>query len=67
MTLSEYMTAHKLDDDAMATLVKADRVTVSRIRRGINRPSWQLAARINAATNGQVPPATFLPEMEAAE
>jgi predicted transcriptional regulator len=61
MQLDEWMSINGLSDGAMANLVRADRATINRVRRGITRPSWQLAARIKAATKGAVSADTFLP------
>jgi len=61
MHLADWMAARKLTDEQFAALVQADRVTISRIRRRVNRPSWELAARIKAATGGAVTADTFLP------
>jgi DNA-binding XRE family transcriptional regulator len=42
------------NDEALGDKLGVDRATVSRIRRGQNRPSWELAARIKQATQGAV-------------
>ena len=63
MKLADWMTANSLDDDRVAEMVNADRATVSRIRREVNKPSWPLAARIKAASDGQVTAEDFLPEI----
>jgi len=55
MTLGEWMRKSGLGDDQMAALVKTDRANLSRLRRGKQRPSWELAARIEKATKGAVP------------
>ena len=67
MRLSEWMTSRNLDDEGMAALVQADRSVISRIRRGVNRPSWALAARFKAATGGEVTADDFLPDDSADE
>jgi transcriptional regulator with XRE-family HTH domain len=61
MQLSDWMAREGIDDEQFGTMVQADRGTISRIRRGVNRPSWELAARIKAATGGDVPADEFLP------
>jgi transcriptional regulator with XRE-family HTH domain len=55
MTLREWMKLSKLDDEQVATLVRANRSTISRLRRGKQRPSWELAAALEKATKGAVP------------
>ena len=52
MHLSEYMTLHELDDDAVAAGIKRPRVTVSRIRRHKVRPDWATIAQIKKFTKG---------------
>jgi hypothetical protein len=54
MHLSDYMTLHKLDDEAIANGIKRSRVTVSRIRRRKVRPDWETIERLNTFTAGQV-------------
>lgn len=53
MHLSDYMTLHKLDDDAVAAAIKVTRVTVSRIRRRKVRPDWPTIEKIQTFTKGQ--------------
>lgn len=53
MHLSDYMTLHKLDDDAVAAGIGKTRVTVSRIRRRKVRPDWDTIEAIKQFTNGQ--------------
>lgn len=57
--LGTWMKEHDLEDDQMAALVKADRTTISRLRRGKQRPSWELAANLERATKGGVPVASW--------
>lgn len=61
MKLSAWMYLQKIDDEQLGRLVRANRVTISRIRRGLNRPSWALAGRIKQATYGAVTADDFLP------
>jgi DNA-binding XRE family transcriptional regulator len=63
MKLADWMASRGLDDEKMGELVQADRSSISRIRRGINSPSWDLAARIKVTTGGEVTADDFLPEM----
>lgn len=43
-----------MDDAAFGEMIGKDRTTVSRIRRGVLRPTLDVAASIEAATNGAV-------------
>jgi hypothetical protein len=54
MHLSDYMTLHNLDDDAVASGIDRTRVTVSRIRRRKVRPDWGTIEEIKRFTNGAV-------------
>jgi hypothetical protein len=53
MHLSDYMTLHKLDDDAVALGIERSRVTVSRIRRRKVRPDWATIEQIKQFTKGE--------------
>jgi hypothetical protein len=66
MKLSDWMSERQLTDEAMAAMSEADRGTISRVRRGVNKPSWQLATRIAAATSGAVTPNDFI-DLSAAQ
>src|SRR3990167_5365396 len=61
MTLAKWMAEHGVDDETMGNLVQVDRVTISRIRRGLSRPSWPLAGRIKKITGGAVTADDHLP------
>lgn len=52
MHLSDYMTLHKLDDDAVAIGIERTRATVSRIRRRKARPDWATIKEIERFTKG---------------
>jgi transcriptional regulator with XRE-family HTH domain len=52
MHLSDYMTLHNLDDDAVAAGIGKTRVTVSRIRRRKVRPDWHTIEKIKQFTKG---------------
>jgi transcriptional regulator with XRE-family HTH domain len=61
MRLGDWMEAngYSVDDggDArLASRIKSDRTTVSRIRRGKLRPGWRLADIITRVTAGEVTP-----------
>jgi DNA-binding XRE family transcriptional regulator len=60
------MSLQKIDDEQLGNLVQADRATISRIRRGLNSPSWALAGRIKQATDGAVTADDFLPAPQEA-
>lgn len=49
------MKREKLGDADFATLIGKDRTIVNRIRRGVLRPTLDVAAEIEAKTNGAVP------------
>jgi hypothetical protein len=53
MHISDYMTLHGLDDDAVAAGIKRTRVTVSRIRRRKVRPDWETIEKIKEFTKGE--------------
>ena len=50
------------DDEAVAKLVGTNRATISRIRRGLNRPSWDLAAKLKSISGGAVTAEDHLPD-----
>jgi len=61
MTLDRWMAREGVDDETLATQVGSHRITISRIRRRVNFPSWELAAKIKAVTKGRVRADDFLP------
>ena len=59
MHLSDFMAGKNPEgrrwrDDELAPLIKRDRATVSRIRRGKMRPDWETIRLIDKVTNGLV-------------
>lgn len=68
MKLGDWMQARNLRDEEVAELVESDRSTISRVRRGVSRPSWDLAEKLAAVTDGAVMPNDYLdaPSPEAA-
>lgn len=62
MGLAEWMSSADLTDQKLAELVGVDRSTITRVRRGDTRPSWELAAKIKEASSGVVTADDFLPE-----
>lgn len=53
--LASYMDRHKFNDADIASLIGKDRTLVNRIRRGIVRPTLEVAADIEAKTGGEIP------------
>jgi len=60
MKLSDWMQTAGITDEELARRVGKDRVTISRVRRGKNFPSWELAAQLRRVTDGKVGPEDFL-------
>lgn len=60
MKINDWMSLKGLSDEQVGALVSVDRVTISRIRRGRNRPSWELAARFKEISEGAVTADDFL-------
>lgn len=65
MNISDYMTEHDLKDGDMAELVDHDRATISRVRRGVTKPSDILIKRIFKVTGGAVTANDFFHEAAA--
>lgn len=53
--LDAWMRAENIKDRQLAVLVKRDRTTITKLRRGQTRPSWELANLIAALSDGAVP------------
>ncbi len=62
--LSEWMTANEIDDAVMADRLGVSRVSISRIRRGLQRPSPRLAADLARETG--IPAWDFIKPQEVA-
>ena len=60
MTLADWIEERKLTDEKMAKLVGVSRATISRLKRGINKPTIQTLVRIVEVTNGAVSGKDFL-------
>jgi transcriptional regulator with XRE-family HTH domain len=60
MKLEEWMKARALNDREVALTLGIDRATISRLRRGRQRPLWPLLERIVEMTEGAVKPDDFL-------
>lgn len=54
MKLCDYLSANGMTLAAFAAKSGLSVPTVSRLRRGLNRPDWKTLDAINAATDGQV-------------
>lgn len=53
--LADYMERRKIGDADFAALIGKDRSLVNRLRRGDVRPTLEVAAQIEAQTDGEVP------------
>lgn len=54
MTLAEYMEAEGLDDAAMGEKLSKSRVTVSRYRRGLERPPSDVVKQLVEMSGGRM-------------
>lgn len=54
MTLSQYLEAKKITQGQFAAMIGTHQGTVSKLCAG-RRPGWDMAAKIAAITDGQVP------------
>jgi hypothetical protein len=65
--LDIYLKRKKIGDAEFAPLIERDRSMVSKLRRGIVRPTIDLADAIEKATDGEVPMKSWVqPEQAAA-
>ena len=53
--LASYMDRNNINDADFAALIGKDRTLVNRLRRGLVRPTLDVAAEIEAKTGGEVP------------
>ena len=60
MKLADWMAWQGELDASVAEKCGVDRVTINRIRRGVNRPSWPLIRRIREITLGEVKAEDFM-------
>jgi transcriptional regulator with XRE-family HTH domain len=65
MRLAEWMDSNGVTDASLGERLGVDRTTISRIRCGRNKPSWDLAAKIKEASDGSVTPDDFLSEAQS--
>lgn len=66
MHLSDYMAQKGLKDEDVAAAIGKNRVSVSRYRRNLIRPSWRAIERIKEFTKNEVTAEDWL-QREAAE
>lgn len=66
MKLAEYLSQEKLTDEAFGALVGMSQSQISRIKRGVSRPSWENLAAIERVTGSSVTAADFIPSASAA-
>lgn len=66
MHLSDYMAENGLSDEQVATAIRRNRVTVSRIRRRKVRPDWPTIEALKDWSGGVVTANDFA-QLEAAE
>lgn len=59
-TLREWMAEKGETDDTLAGKLVTDRTTISRLRRGKQRPSWALARKLADLTKGEVTADSFM-------
>jgi transcriptional regulator with XRE-family HTH domain len=60
MKLSDYLEANGITDAEFAALIRKDRSSVTRLRSGDTKPSWDTAQKIAEVTNGVVTPNDFI-------
>jgi len=63
MKLAEYLSQEKLTDEAFGALVGMSQSQISRIKRGVSRPSWENLASIERVTGSLVTATDFIPSM----
>jgi len=59
MTLSDWMSHKGLDDASLGELVGRDRTRISRIRRGLSLPSFELFRELHKLSKGKLTPDSF--------
>lgn len=65
--LHRYLKDRGIDDADFAPKIDRDRSMVSKLRRGIVRPTLDLAAAIERATDGDVSIRSWLPDESVAQ
>ncbi|MDI6026749.1 helix-turn-helix transcriptional regulator [Corticibacterium sp. UT-5YL-CI-8] len=59
MKLTKYLSDNALTDEAFGRLVGKSQSQINRIKRGVSKPSLDLANLITKVTGGKVSPASF--------
>lgn len=67
MKLCDYLSANGMTLAAFAAKSGLSVPTVSRLRRGLNRPDWKTLDAINEATGGQVTANDFYAQPDTSE
>jgi len=65
MTLEQYRQVQGLTNNRLAVLIGVDKSTISRLRRGVTRPTSDTARLIVAVTNGAVTMADLYGQADA--
>ena len=60
MKLTEWMRRNRLTDGDIADKIARDISTISRVRRGVVKPTWATMIDIYTVTDGKVTPNAFL-------
>ncbi len=60
MKLAQYLSDQGLTDEAFAATVGISQSQISRLKRGISRPSWETLAAIEKVSGGLVTASDFL-------
>jgi hypothetical protein len=66
MHLADYMAAKNLDDETVAAAIGCHRVSVSRYRRRLERPKWQIVDKFQEWSEGAITPSDWPPPTQQA-
>jgi transcriptional regulator with XRE-family HTH domain len=61
-TLAQWMRENGISDQVLAAQLGVSRSTVSRLRRGVTKPSWDLIPALKQRTKGAVTSESFVDE-----
>lgn len=64
--LVQYRTANSITQAALADLISVDQSVLSRFERGLARPKWETAQRIERVTEGDVTAVALMDHTERA-
>lgn len=67
MKFAEFQSEAGASDAEISTATGIDKSTLSRVRRGLKRPSWKVMIALARFTEGKVMPNDFLDAAESAE